>query len=100
MVDRQRGELFAPAIEECIAANHEPACSQLGQFCEDSIEVTFGAGIQDMELEPEGVGRRKHIPRYGLGTSRIGWVDEQGHDTRRGKQLVQQFQPLWRYLFG
>ena len=49
VAERQRGELFAPAREERIAANHEPARSQLDQLCEDPIEVTFGAGIQDMK---------------------------------------------------
>ena len=63
MADRQRGELFAPAREECIGADHEPARSQLDQLCEDSIEVTFGAGIQDMELQPEGTSRRLHLLR-------------------------------------
>ena len=61
MTNRQRGELFAPAGEEWIGANHEPACPQLDQLCEDRIEVTFGAGIQDMELQPEGAGRRLHL---------------------------------------
>ena len=62
VAERQRGELFAPAREECIGADHEPARSQLDQLCEDSIEVTFGAGIQDMELQPEGTSRCLHAP--------------------------------------
>ena len=32
------------------------------------------------------------------GQSAIGRVGQQGHDAHRGKQLVQQFQPLGRYL--
>ena len=98
MADRQRGELFGPAREECTAANHEPARSQLDQLCEDSIEVTFGAGIQDMQLQPEGTSRRLHLLSVGLGKSGFGWVDEERHDARRGNQLVQQLQQLWRYL--
>jgi hypothetical protein len=49
---RQRTKLFFPAIKECIVSDREPARSQLDQVCEDCIEVTFGAGIQDMELQP------------------------------------------------
>ena len=79
-------------------ADHEPARSQLGQLCEDPIEVTFGAGSQNMELQPECAGRRLHVLRGGLGNSGIGWIDEQGHDARRGDQLVQQLQPLRRGL--
>jgi hypothetical protein len=51
-----------------------------------------------MEFQPEGAGSTLHSSGSGLGLSGIGRVDEQGHDTRRGKQLMQQFQPLRRYL--
>ena len=61
MADRQCGELFAPAIEECIGADHERACPQLDQGCEGRVEVAFGARMQDMELQPEGAGRRLHV---------------------------------------
>jgi hypothetical protein len=37
MLDRQRGDLFNPAIEHCIAADYEPACPQMDQFCENQI---------------------------------------------------------------
>jgi hypothetical protein len=77
--------------------DHEPARSQLGQLCEDSIEVAFSAGIQDMELQPEVQSRCLHFLRGGLSKSGIGRVDQQGHDARRWDQLVQQLQPFWRY---
>jgi hypothetical protein len=70
----------------------------MDQLREDSIEVTFGAGSQNMELQPECAGRRLHVLRGGLGKRGIGWIDEQGHDARRGDQLVQQLQPLRRCL--
>jgi hypothetical protein len=43
--------VFGPAraTKEWIGADHKPACPQLGQGCEDRIEVTFGARVQDME---------------------------------------------------
>ena len=86
--------MFGPAREECAGANHEPARSQLDQLCKDSIEVTFGAGIQDMELQPEGTGCRLHLLGVDLGKSGFGWVDEERHDARRREQLVQKLQPL------
>ena len=98
MAERERGKLFTPAREICIGADHEPARPQLDQLCEDSIEVTFGAGIQDMEFQPEGTSRRLHLLCVGFGKSGIGWVDEQGYDASRRDQLVQQLQPLWRDL--
>ena len=64
-------ELFGLVNEECAGTNHEPARSQLDQLCEDSIEVTFGAGSQDMELQPQGTGCCLHVLRGGLGKSGI-----------------------------
>ena len=60
-------KIAVSGIEEDIAADHEPACSQLGQVCKGHIEVAFGAGMQDMELEPEGDGRRLQVSRQGFG---------------------------------
>jgi hypothetical protein len=68
----------------------------LADLCEHRIEVVFGAGIQHMQLQPERAGRRQHLTRGGLGNGGIARVDQQRHDARRWKQLVQQFQPLRR----
>jgi hypothetical protein len=52
VTDGQCGELFALAIEKRIAANHEPACPQLGQGCEDGIKVAYRVRMQNMKLQP------------------------------------------------
>ena len=72
VADRQCGELFDPGTEECIVADHERACSQLDQGCESRIEVAFGARMQDMELQPEGAGRRLQV--FQEGSARVGLV--------------------------
>ena len=51
-----------------IGADHERAGPQLDQGCEGRIDVAFGAGMQDMELQPEGAGRRLQVSRLGLGS--------------------------------
>src|SRR5262245_53237141 len=94
VAERQRGELFNPARKKWIRGDHEPTCSQLDQLCEGSVKVTFGACIQDMELQPEGASRCLQLFRVGLNKSGIGWIDNHSHGARRGDQLVQQFQPL------
>ena len=68
MADGQSGELFAPANEQHIGADQERAGSCLGQSRKGRIEVVFGAGMQDMELKPEGAGRFLQIFRCGLGS--------------------------------
>jgi hypothetical protein len=58
---RQRSELAAPAGQQRIAAaQHETACPQLEQVCEDPVEVMFSAGIQDMQLQAKSFGRRQY----------------------------------------
>ena len=49
-----------------------------------------------MELEPEAVGRRLQVSCGCLGKRGIGRVDEECHDGRGGKKLMQQFQPFRR----
>ena len=61
MARRQCGELFASGYEEWVGADHERAGSQLDQGCEGRIEIAFVAGMQDMELQPEGAGRRLQV---------------------------------------
>jgi hypothetical protein len=64
------GELSTPAIEKYLdAADYEPAGSQLDQSTEDRIEVVFGAGMQDMELQAERAGRSLQVSRQDVGIS-------------------------------
>ena len=64
MIDCQLGELLATAGEKYIGADHECACPQLGRGCKDRIEIAVAARVQDMELQPEGVGSCLCIFRY------------------------------------
>jgi hypothetical protein len=61
MTDRECGELFAAINVDCIGANHERTDAQLGQGCEDGVEVAFGARMQDMELQAELAGRQLRV---------------------------------------
>jgi hypothetical protein len=47
--------------EKAIGGDHESARAQLEQGYEHGIEVSFGTGVQDMELQPEGAGRRLQV---------------------------------------
>jgi len=42
-----------------MGTDDEPAYQQLGQAGEDSIEVTVGTDVEDIQFEPEGVSRRR-----------------------------------------
>ena len=64
MARRQRDELFAPAVEEWIGADDERAGPLLRQGREGGVDLAFGAGVQDMKLQPERARRRLHVSRY------------------------------------
>ena len=60
VLESHRGELLPSAVEELATTNHQPTCAQLAQVCENCIQVTFGADIQNMELQSETPGGRLH----------------------------------------
>ena len=64
---REGGEVSAPAIEECIGADHESASSLLDQGCEWRFELALAARPQHMDLQPEGAGRRLQVSSIRLG---------------------------------
>jgi hypothetical protein len=61
VAEGQCGKLFAMGVEERMAGDHEPARSQLDQSREDRIEVALGAGIEDMEVQPQGMSRSLRV---------------------------------------
>src|SRR5262249_1936781 len=82
VAESQVGELFAPANEEWIIADHQPTGTELGQPCENNVEIVFATRIQDMELKIQSAGRRPWFSRYGLCIG-IGWIDKKRNDLRR-----------------
>ena len=60
--ERQRAELFALAVEECVGDDHECAGPSLDQSCESVVDVALGACVEDIQLQPEGAGRRLQTP--------------------------------------
>ncbi len=62
---------------------------------ESGVDLTFAAGLQDMDLYPFPVRRFLHLSYKVLG-SRIGRVHQQGDHPSPGNQLGQQLTPLVR----
>jgi hypothetical protein len=97
ILDTVRLEVREPTKEFVEHLNSNPrAHSQSDQSCKNLIEIALGTGMQDVELKPEGTGRRLQVFNSGFGEVRTRWVDEERNDGRRGNQFVQQFQPLRR----
>jgi nitrogen fixation/metabolism regulation signal transduction histidine kinase len=61
VANSQRSKLFTMGAEEAIGGDHEPIGPQLVQVIERAGEVAFNSGVQHVELQPEGVGRRLQV---------------------------------------
>ena len=79
MADRQCGEFFAAASKEHVADGHQPVCPQLVQRRKSRVEIAFGAGLHDMNLQAERAGGRLQTFQKNIGTE-ICRVDEQSYD--------------------
>src|SRR5262249_10068444 len=93
VAEREHRQLFAPAVEEWIAPDHQPAGFQWDKVCEGRINVASAARVQDMELPPQRAGRLLQLARLDIATGKSR-VDERGYCAPFGEQLVQQLQSL------
>src|ERR1700730_11470374 len=50
--------------------------------CEGRIDLPACADIEDLDLQPDGASSRCHVFQRGLGTRRIGRIDEHTNTTR------------------
>src|SRR5215469_17289315 len=90
----QRHELVAPAEEERVGAD-ERGGMQLDKGCEGGVDLAFGAGLQDIELQPLLARRLLHVLYHALGTRTVR-VREQGGYAGLGNQIGQQLESLGR----
>ena len=74
---RQSNNLLAPAIEKWVIADNEPADTRLIQGIESRVDLAFGAGLQDIDLNPRRARRFLDL-LYNLLRARIIRVHEKG----------------------
>ena len=60
MASGQRHELVEPAVEQRVAGDKERAGMQLNESRESGVDLAFGAGVQDRELQP--LSARRPVP--------------------------------------
>src|SRR5262249_37904811 len=90
----KRGKLDTPISEERVGDDEKGVqpLTQKGSECR--IDVADGAGVEDVDLQPEGARGCFNVSRVGRGTDSIGRVDEDGNASCFRHQLMQQSQPL------
>ena len=98
VTEGERSELLATGGEKRMGGDVEPACTQLGETCEDVLEVALATRAEAMEINPERMCRRNPAIPFRLGIAGIARIDEERKKARTRDELVQQFQPLRRDL--
>jgi hypothetical protein len=84
MARRQCGKLDTPISKERVGDDEEGVHPLTHKDSECCIDVTNGAGVKDMDLEPEGACCRFNVSHVGLGTDSIGRIDEHTNTTCSG----------------
>jgi hypothetical protein len=82
--------LDAAAEEECVASDEEGVGALARNGGKSRIDLAARAGIEDVDLQPEGAGRFLSLPQCGLGGRSIGRIDEHGNTNGLGHQLMQE----------
>ena len=57
VTEGERSELLAAGGEKRMSRDDEPPCTQLGETCEDAIEVALATRVEAMEIDPEHMRR-------------------------------------------
>ena len=91
---RQDGHLHAPGSEKGIIADEKTIGLLTRKRCEGSIDFTTGAGLPRLSLKSHSASSGYYVPQRGLGSRRIGRIDEYGHSNDLRNQLTQEFQPF------
>ena len=72
---RQHSKLNPPAVEIGVGANEEGVRPLVPKTCEDRLDLTARAGVENLDLQPHGTSGRWHVSQRGLGTCRIDRID-------------------------
>ena len=90
--------MHAAAGEECVGSDEEGIGALARKGGKGRIDLAARAGVEDMDLQPDGAGSFLHVPQCGLGGRSIGRIDEHGNTNGLGHQLMQESQPLGHHL--
>ena len=99
MSQRQRSKVLDVAVEKRIAADGEPAGSQLDQATKYRDEVLLRAGMHDMSLKPESLSCSQQISSFDF-ASRTTRIEENTDYFLWSEKVRKDFQPFWANLNG
>ena len=87
MSGRKVSQLDAPAPEEGTAADEQRIRPIARKRGEGGVDFGDGAGVEDPDLQPDGIRRCFHVAPVGCGYSRFRRIEQHGHPLNRRHQL-------------
>jgi hypothetical protein len=98
MVSRQLSQLDPPVEQEGCAGYDEGVRSLAHKSGEGSIEFEAGAGVENLDLQPQSASSCSHVSQCRVSSGSIGRIDEHGNTNGPGHQRTQEFQSFCRQL--
>jgi hypothetical protein len=96
---RQGGELFTAAGEEAVASDEESIGTLARKACKDRIDLDACAGVEHINLQPNGAASFLHFPQRGFSGRITDRIDEHGNTNRFRHEFMQESEPLcYRFL--
>src|SRR5215831_21246641 len=91
---RQLRHLDTPRVQEGAGSDDEGVVLLAPNNLEGGIDLAASIGVEYLDLQSHGASRRLYVSQRDLGQRRKGWIDQDGHTSRRGHQLAEKFEPL------
>jgi hypothetical protein len=86
--------LNSPAVEKSTGADEEGIGSLAHKGCKSRVDLTAGAGVEDLDLQSHGASSHFYLSQYGFRSQSKDRIDEHGNTRDSGHQLTQELQPL------
>jgi hypothetical protein len=76
--------LRGAAGKECVAGDDEGIGALRRKGGKSRVDLAAGAGVEGMNLQPDGPASFLRVPQRGLGDRRIGRIDKHGNTNGLG----------------
>src|SRR5262249_33230083 len=75
MARRQMNQIDTPGTGKAGTGQKKHVRPLAGKGPEGFSDLADGGGVADLDLEPDGASRRRHVSQRGFGARGIGWID-------------------------
>ena len=79
MARRQRASWTRRSVKKVPWTDEERVGPVAPKICEGRVDLAAGAGVENLDLQPDGASSRLHVSQCGFGKAGIGRIDEHGN---------------------